>query len=136
MPDGPFMLPDGRPLDDAEPRDIARALAPVFERLAEEIGAGGPNEESRPALVESLAQAGALMRAWAEFGRWQPRRLDRAEKIATRLTDAHLAAVERAIPWLPGSPDDEETRLREVPAILRELRSALTGPAAPGARGA
>jgi hypothetical protein len=75
MSDGPFMLPDGRALDDAEPQDIARAVAALMDRLAEDIGSGEQSTEAqREERTLLLGRAAALMRQWATFGTWPPRR--------------------------------------------------------------
>jgi hypothetical protein len=53
-----------------DPRDIARELASIFERLGNIIAKGGPDEEHREEVVSLLARASSTMRAWAELGAW------------------------------------------------------------------
>jgi hypothetical protein len=83
-----FMFPDGRALDDAEPQDAARELARLFQTLALHIANGGPTEDDRDAVVEELTHVSALMRVWAEFGRWRDPDLERRTKALTELVIA------------------------------------------------
>lgn len=116
MKDGPFTLPDGRPLDDAEPQDIAREVARTFDLLSRVLDRGGPLEAERAGLVETVMQIGAIMRRWAAFGRWKPRRFELAEKAARKIKRGHLRALRFAS---EGSHVDEE--LRALPDLLEDL---------------
>lgn len=66
-----FMTPDGRPLDDAEPQDIAREFGEVFERVAEMMERDEPlSDETRAELAQQMRRAAVNARLWAEFGKW------------------------------------------------------------------
>lgn len=66
-----FMTPDGRPLDDAEPQDIAREFGNIFEKLAEFFERGEwPDDEARAEWGVTMRRATVSARMWAEFGKW------------------------------------------------------------------
>lgn len=93
----PGMLPDGKPMDDAEPKDMARLFGEVFEKVADMVARGGPTEEERASLEEELRRASALIKVWVNFGRW--------------LTTDDLRGVARHALWLAAP---ESARLQNL----------------------
>jgi hypothetical protein len=71
-------IPDGLPLGECAPQDIAREVAEIFDRVSTMIAEGGPAPEQREETVELLARAASAMRAWATFGPWAPARGEEA----------------------------------------------------------
>lgn len=117
-----FTLQDGRPLDDAEPQDIARELAKVFDRLGVVVAKNNLAKKERTELSELLSRVGAIMRTWANFGRWIPRRLHLADKAAARITPMHLQALRYAVDGTDGYHLESRELVPLVEDLLRHLR--------------
>ena len=115
-----------KPLDDCEPRDMARLAGMFIERIVKWMTGRRPAvpDAEHELVVAELTQVGKIMQAWAEFGRW-----DNSRAPYTPLTPRLRELIECACIEIENSSPVAATDecLRRA-ALVHELRKAIAPP--------